>query len=303
MKKIQKTAIGYLLFLAVWTWGVFVGHYQWFPYSIGKEIKEFIAFSDDDTSVVEKLQSDFRGAPQRFLYEYKPSARSGMMEIKIPGLKNRRAQPLFRLSQDAPKGHRVLFGAFDFEETMWGAVLIDSSGKVVNTWHLSTDGLRLNKEPDIRKNMYGVDILSDGSVIFQMHEAGGGIVKVDYCGNEVWTLDGEFHHTASLTDESEFWTFGGLQSDFDPILTLIDANTGKVLRRIDMKNVRAANRNIHVFDLQRKENVKHAVHGNDIDPLPEHLVAAFPQFAPGDLLVSTCPEYSNFADEMHDGFA
>ncbi len=287
MKLFQKIAVGYLLFCAVLTWGVMIGHYKWFPFSVAKEIKDFIDYSaGDNISAFEKLLSDLGGTPHRFLFEYKSLATTGMMEMKISGLKDRRAQPLLRLSQDAPRGYRVLFGAFDFEDTLWGAVLIDSYGKVINTWRLSTDGLQLNSEPDIRKNMYGVDILTDGSVIFLMQEEGGGIVKVDYCGEVVWTLDGEFHHAVSLTGEGGFWTFAGSQGAFDHILALIDVNTGKVLKRIDMENVRAANPHTHIFDLQRQENVNHAVHGNDIDPLPKHLVAEFPQFARGDLLVS-----------------
>ncbi|MEE8512777.1 MAG: arylsulfotransferase family protein [Acidiferrobacterales bacterium] len=287
MKLFQKIAVGYLLFVAVLVLGVMIGQSMWLPFSVAREIKDFIDYSaGKDNSVFEKLQSDFGGTPHRFLYEYEPLAATGMLEMKIFGLKDRRAQPLLRLSQDAPRGYRVLFGAFDFEDTFWGAVLIDSNGKVINTWHLSTDGLPLSSEPDIRKNMYGVDILADGSVIFLMQEEGGGIIKIDYCGDIVWTLDGSYHHAVSLTGEGSFWTLEGSQGAFDPILALIDVNTGKVLKRIDMRNVRAANPDTHIFDLQRQKNADHAAHGNDIDPLPKHLVAEFPQFARGDLLIS-----------------
>jgi hypothetical protein len=289
LKIFQKIAIGYLVFLAVWSCGVFVGGYQWYPTSLGKEIQDFLAYSDDNTTVVEKLESDLGGNPWRFLHKYPPSYSPTMREMEIPSLRDRRLQPLVHLTANSPEGYRLLFGAFDFEETFWGAVLIDSEGKVVNTWHLSTDELRLNKEPDIRKNMYGVEILPDGSIIFLMQEDGGGIVKVDYCGREVWTIDGEFHHIVSLTEQNEFWTFEGLQTDFDPKLVLFDVKTGRMVRQIDMKEVRAANPHANIFDLQRTKNVElveHAVHSNDIDPLPQFLKADFPQFMAGDLLVS-----------------
>ena len=70
--------------------------------------------------------------------------------------------------------------------------------------------------------MYGVAILPDGSIIFNMQESSGGLVRVGYCGDRIWSLDGVFHHAVSLTDQGTFWTFEGFQSDFDHLLTLVD---------------------------------------------------------------------------------
>ncbi len=221
-----------MLFLAVLAWGVMIGKYEWFPYVILRSVNDFIRGSeDDDTSIFEKLESDRGGIAHRFIIPYQAGAKTGMVEMQIPGLKERRAKPLMRLTQDAPHGFRVVFGAFDFEETLWGALLIDPNGKVINTWRLSTDELPLSAEPNFRKNMYGVDILRDGSIIFLMQENGGGIVKVDYCGKTQWTIDGKFHHTISLTEDGNFWTFEGMQTDFDHVLALYDTETGKIVRR------------------------------------------------------------------------
>ncbi len=287
MKLFQKIAIGYVLFIAVLGWGVMIGKFQWFPYRIIEETKDFIAgYDDEDTGILEKLNSDFGRTPSRFIYPFPSLDKTGMVEFSVAGLRERRAVPLMRLTEDAPRGFRLLFGAFDFEDSFWGALLIDPDGKLLNRWLLSTDQLPLSTEPEYRKNMYGVDILPDGSIIFLMQETGGGIVKVDYCGKTMWTLNGVFHHTVSLTEDGKFWTFEGAQKDLDHILTLVDSATGKVVKRIDMKDVRQANPNTHIFDLQRELNVANAVHGNDIKPLPERLAADFPQFASGDLLVS-----------------
>jgi hypothetical protein len=134
--------------------------------------------------------------------------------------------------------------------------------------------------------MYGVDIREDGSVLFLMQEAGGGIVSVNWCGEKNWVLDGVFHHTITPGDDGTFWTFEGAQSDFDPILAQVEVETGQILRKIDMGEVRRANPHAHIFDLQRLPDVPDRTHGNDIEPLPKHLAPAFPGFEAGDLLVS-----------------
>ena len=205
MKLVQKIAVAYLLFCAILTLGILIGHYKWFPFGLAEEVIDFVEYSlGEETSIVQKLENDLGGRPHRFIYNRKSLDTTGMEEMSVPALKERRAPPRLFLSEDAPKGFRALFGAFDFEETLWGALLIDDIGKVVNTWQLSTDSLPMSSEPDVRKNMYGADIFPDGSVIFLMQEAGGGIVRVDYCGDVIWTIDGKFHHTVTPTEDGGF---------------------------------------------------------------------------------------------------
>lgn len=287
MKLFQKFAIGYLLFMAAGAWGVMVGKYEWFPYQVLQSISNFVrGYEGEDTSLWEKLMSDGANTPYRFIYHHPSIDKTAMTAMQIPGMRDRRAQPLMRLSKAAPRGYRAVFGAFDFEDAFWGAILIEPDGKVINTWHLSTGQMPGSTEPEYRKNMYGTAILPDGSIIFLMQEKGGGIVKVDYCSNILWTLDGLYHHVISLTDEGYFWTIEGKQTDLYHVLALVDAATGKVIRRINMKDVQTANPDISVFDLQREMNVSDAVHGNDIEALPGRLASDFPQFAKGDLLIS-----------------
>lgn len=287
MKIVQRIIAVYLIFMIAGAWGVMVGKYEWFPYkTIESVISFYNGYPGEDTTLIEKLMNDSGGIPRRFMFKFASLDKTGMQEVPVPGLKERRANPLMRLSPEAPKGYRMLFGAYDFEETMWGALLLDADGKLINTWHLSTDDLPLSTDPSFRKNMNGTAIHPDGSVIFLMADSGGGIVKVDYCGNKLWTLEGLYHHAISPTDDGHFWTFEGLMVDFDHILARVDTKTGKVVKRIDMKDVRYANPNVHIFDLQQQRNVIDRVHGNDIEQLPNRLAADFPQFVPGDLLIS-----------------
>lgn len=282
MRKIRKAAIWYLCFCLVFCLGIAAGRSSFI-----ENIWDFVGYSNGvQVGVADKLANDLGGTPFRFIYQYTPETAPDWKTLEIPGLNARRTQPLIRIADDAPRRYRVIVGAFDFEETLWGALLIDPEGKAVHTWHLSTDGLPGSSEPNYRKNLYGVNILPDGSIIFLMEDDAGGIVKVDYWGQVLWTLPGAFHHTVSLTDDGGFWTFGGKQADFDPVLTLVDAGTGKVRRTISMTDVRAANRLTHIFDLQQAEDVENSVHANAIEPLPLHLANTFPGFNPGDLLIS-----------------
>lgn len=50
--------------------------------------------------------------------------------------------------------------------------------------------------------------------------------------------------------------------------------------------MRRKNPDIHIFNLQRNDNVSDTSHGNDIDPLTSELAEDFPAFMPGSLLLS-----------------
>ena len=291
MNRIQRIAASYLLalclFLGGLSWGMAIGRYQVFPYEIVSEIAEFVRpDAYNDASPVGRLLSDLDVKPARYIFEYDTKSSATYDRLNVPGLRDRREKPRIRITNEAPPGYRVLFGAMDTAETFWGALLIDPDGKLAHTWSLSTDELAGSAEPAYRKTLYGVAVLPDGSIIFQMQPVGGGIVRVDYCSRPIWTIDGAFHHTVSLTDRGTFWTFEGEQTDPDHVLAEYRVDTGALVRRIDMADVRRANPTNHVFDLLRDQDALDPVHGNDIEPLPLQLRAQFPAFDPGDLLVS-----------------
>lgn len=287
MNRIQKAALLYLAFLAVLVWGIGIGRHRIFPYSLIQEVVAYTQGNDEIiTGAIGRIENDLDVKPARFIVGYPAAASESYRPLQLSGLRTRREPPRVYLAPDAPRKYRVVFGAFDFEASFWGAVLLDPDGKVVHVWHLSSDDLPLSKEPETRKVMYGVSLLRDGSIIFSMQEAAGGIVRTDACSRRVWSLDGSFHHVASATDQGTFWTFEGDQQDFDHLLDLVDLKSGRIIKKINMKDVRAANPEIRIFDLQKKEEVKDRVHGNDIDALPVGLAADFPQFEAGDVLVS-----------------
>lgn len=288
MSKLQKFALAYLLALAMLIWGYQIGRYEAFPYAVIAEVSAFVSGHPlgTDTTVMEKLAGNAGWAPVNFMWPYPETLPEAATEVAVPGLRSRRERPQMFMASDAREGFRALFGAMDFEEAFWGGLLFGPDGELLHQWRLSTEHLSANTEEDNRKNMSGVHLFPDGSVIFNLQEAGGGVVKVDGCSNILWNIEGQYHHSITPTDYGTFWTYEGGQEDFDHVLVEASVATGEVIRRIDMAAVRRRNPYLHIFDLQREENVADTSHGNDIDPLPQALADDFPAFAPGSLLLS-----------------
>ncbi len=278
LKLFQKFAAIFLVLMIIF---LVVGHLQ--------RDQSNVANIFDKTSLLGQIRNDLNIRPDRFIRDYPTPNLQEYKIIDLKGLKERRAQPRLRISDQAPRGYRIIFGAFDFEDgSFWGALLFNPDGKLIHQWHLTTEGLPQNSEPPFRKNMYGFDLLNDGSIIFLMQEQGGGIVKVDYCSDRQWSLDGSFHHAISLLENNDsFWTLAGSQHDFDPVITQVNTKDGRIIKAIDMKDVRERNQYPHIFDVGTGENVETVrTHPNAVNPLPKSLVKDFPQFEEGDLLIS-----------------
>lgn len=282
----------YLLALLFFVWGYAVARYQAFPWTIINGIEQNIhAFvegdQDDKTTIAQRLRNDLNIVPERQMRQYVASQPERYDEVALDRRRQRRESPRLWMSTSAPEQYRIIAGAFDFDDAMWGAILLDPAGNVVHQWHMNGERAELTDQPDVLKNLYGLGFFPDGSAAFTMQERSGGLIKVDVCSNIEWTRSGVFHHVAAPTeDQSAFWTFGGTQQDLHPTLLLIDAATGNTVREIDMAEVERANPDVLIFNLTRKKDTPHATHPNDIEPLPSVLADVHPKFSAGDLLLS-----------------
>jgi Arylsulfotransferase (ASST) len=300
MNKAQKFALLYLVVVLVLVYGYAVGRFQVFPHEhIEPLVKNFQDFSAGDplekkTSVAEKLLNDLGFSFERVRYDYPAIAAAGASLREHKNLGKRDEPVLVYVRPDHAEGYRVIVGALNLADKLWGALLIDSEGEILHTWSLSTEHLPTNEMADQLKNLYGVHVFPDGSVIFVMHEAGGGIVKVDACSKPVWGLEGSFHHSITPDERGNIWAFIGSQVTYDQDMVLVSGDTGEILKEIDMTAVRDANPHLHIWDLQNPQFANRAglkkqgnmTHGNDIDPLPSNLVHAFPGFEADDLAIS-----------------
>jgi hypothetical protein len=147
--------------------------------------------------------------------------------------------------------------------------------------------------------------LPDGSVVLNF--AYGGLVKLDRCGNIVWKLARQSHHSVELAEGGGFWVPGlryypeGTQSPFPQFQTPFNVNTimkvsndGKVLKEISvpklfydngLEAVLTANRILTYF-VRPVHQGGEIVHLNKIGELPSAIAEDFPMFEAGDLLLS-----------------
>ncbi|CAA0111813.1 Uncharacterised protein [Halioglobus japonicus] len=296
MNTVQKIAVAYLLGMALLVLGFAVGEYKIFPYHYIAQLRDFIEWKPEAAKEMptrEKLLSQLGFADALFVYNAGiPGAiRKKTHTLTLPDANSTRDNPNMYIEPGQAAGYRAVFGAMDFNDSFWGGILIGPDAEVIHTWKLSTDHLPLSTKPDQGKNMYGLALLPDGSVIYTMGEDGGGIVRVDACSNIVWNLEGLYHHTVSMSEHNDyFWTWEGVHTATHPKVLKVDAATGEVLQTIDMEEVMLNNDAIHLFDIRQnarnQKDIFDVSHANDIDELTVAQAKDFPAFKPGDLLMS-----------------
>ncbi len=205
---------------------------------------------------------------------------------------------VMRVDREAARpGWRMLAGAFELHGKVRNAALLISPGfEVVHAWPLTeqkTDGK--SPQPPYRKFVHGIEMLDDASLIFT-YDNSVSLQRIDVCARQVWAQGGNFHHSVTLDAAGEtVWTFG----DYD-LFKQVDVETGETVREFTARDIIAANPDIDPFGARMKhedrpnknpridpgEWMDDPLHFNDVDPLPAALAPAFPQFEPGDLLVS-----------------
>lgn len=193
--------------------------------------------------------------------------------------------------------------------------LIRRDGTIVARWPVSfseifpdTSHLKYPPITDWNIDTHGALVLPDGSVVFNFEY--GGLVKLDRCGNVVWKLARQSHHSVELAEDGGFWVPGrrflpaGSESPFPNVQTPFNENTimkvskdGKVLKEISvpklfydngLEAVLTSNRVGNNFARRYRSFGREIVHLNKIVELPSDIAEDFPAFEIGDLLLSLC---------------
>lgn len=194
----------------------------------------------------------------------------------------------------------------------FGAWVIDQDGTVRHRWR-GTYSEIFGTAPQLKWQArdstiawHGSYLYPDGSIVFNFQDNnfpyGSGLVKLDKDSNVVWKLDRNTHHDVSVDDDGNIWVpaqhyrpdgipgFGNLKPWYYEDTILKVSPDGKVLDEIsvlealrDWPGLTSVTYNEDI-DLEIRSN--DPTHLNNIEPLPRSLAAAFPQFAPGDLLLS-----------------
>lgn len=249
------------------------------------------AFEKDEATgvgFIGKFRNDWGFYPERFLHaDHKPPP-GRFRPVEAPFAERRTARPLVYSRDKERNDAFVIVGAFEFEEGLHGALLIDRKGEVLHRWPIPPGAARRGVfREDYRVFPHGFALARDGSAVVAF-DNGERLIRIDACGRLLWRRNGGFHHVAVADPEraDEAWAF---RVDAPMRFALA---TGEEIEGFRMPRVEAANPELDLFGVRQKDAYDESVaasdpvHFNDVDPLPAALAPAFPMFSAGDLLVS-----------------
>ena len=291
----QRVALTYLGTILIAVWGYGIGKYRWWPHSLIQEIGEFVEGDPEEvkTTVLQKLQNDFGGEPHRKLVKYradKVHPERVYQTLQLPRKKIRRAHPLVFMKDQATRGLRFIYGSFDNQEGINGALLLSPEGQLLWEWIVHERGVSWKQAAtEERKFPHGVLVGADGSLTFSF-DNGVSLQKFDRCSRKIWATKSRVDHSLNLSPDGRIW--GVVSPDK---LAVFNAKTGKILKVVSMKRWIKKNPDIDPLGLRQIDyNNKSRWsgrgggywHPNDAEPLPKAYAKAFPQFEAGDLLIS-----------------
>jgi len=183
-------------------------------------------------------------------------------------------------------GDRLVAGLMPSRSTLFAALLLAPDGRELHAWPVDYAALAPGHLKPQNVLLHGLQPMPDGSLVVAF-DAGDVLARIEACGATRWATRGGFHHAVTLADDGTLWTL------LDDAIAQVDAATGAVLRVIDIRKDLVDGKRLQgVFAIRTDERqdapawVGDPFHINDVEPLPAALAAAFPMFAPGDLLVS-----------------
>jgi Arylsulfotransferase (ASST) len=195
-----------------------------------------------------------------------------------------------------------------------GLRLIDMDGKILHEWNMSYEDIWRDQErpvdrihDDWKTEIHGALLYPNGDVVFNYE--GAGLVKVSRCAQPIWRLSHRTHHSIFRDSDGNLWVPGFRRYEeaqerwpllWAPIrddLIFKISPEGQILREISLLDVIYNSNEEAILFADRSWGVGHnrdrrapiradITHLNDIEVLDPAAAAAFPLFAPGDLLVS-----------------
>lgn len=293
---IRNLAILWLVFLGAFVFGAVTIAWKTWPFGMLQSAWHFVRGDEGETTTLtQKLKNDFGMRPARHIVnsERKVPIPDHYGELEGLDLKERRLNPVVWLSEDAPRGYRLIYGTFDFEDALHGAVLLDPEGAVAHHWLVRQDDADYAERQDENVYPHGMEILPDGSLIVAF-DGGSSLTRYGYCGEQQWRTKGAYHHSVTLADEETLWTWGNPFGRLgkNEYMIKIDVEDGAVLQHMLLDDVWKANPAIDPFALKQHDKADMSrwlfdrFHANDVDPLPAKFAEHYPQFEVGDLMIS-----------------
>lgn len=310
MKYLSIFAGIFLLTLFFFTWGFIAAEHEKFPWElikpVDKEISAFIKGGEARQGAMDRLKHDLGIRPERMLEDLWKNKERDYSSAETKGLKQRRDDPLLFMDENRafPPGYIIIWGAFDFEQSLYGAILIDENGRVIHKWIPDPDAFR--QEIDKRSHEeqgrgdeikyktpkdlpQGFSVFPDGSVVFNDGDPGNGMQRIDFCSEPLWVKLGSFNHSITKQQNDQaLWTIEG---DSVNRLHKIDADTGKTKDIIEISGIMKSNPEDDILSLRYDDLdnrwLNDRWHFNDAEALPARYADSFEDFNTGDLLLSS----------------
>ena len=291
----QKYLIVYLFISGAIILGYCIGRFQLWPSAAIDNIIEFIEGHPEsaDSTTIQKLSNDLDIEPHLKLVEYSAETNHPERDYKkvfLANSKSRRVSPLIFLHPDRTPSLRLIFGSFDHNDSINGALLLSDDGDVIWEWIVHERLIQSKRlQSEMRKFPHGILVMNDGSLVFSF-DGGVSLQRFDRCSNQIWASNSRVDHSLYFGPQGQIW--GVMSPDrvrvFNPL-------NGNLINDLPMKkwvhrNPSVDPLGVRQFDYDDKStwinNGGGYWHPNDAEPLPEHLADAFPQFEVGDLLMS-----------------
>ena len=184
---------------------------------------------------------------------------------------------------------------------LYAAWLYDNTGTRRHTWLIDYFAFDPDGPSNGADNPHPFQVLPDGSVIAGF-DKGDVMVRLDVCGEPIWTKSGIYHHALSQAEDGSFWVWRGdgtAYGDYN-YLENFDAETGKKIRELALIEdiIKPMESSAVVFGVRPDypfrrferdpvdEDGPELFHPNDVEALGADLAHMFPMFEAGDLLLS-----------------
>ncbi len=255
-------------------YGLVVGAYEIWPHHQIKAMKEGIA-----------------------LFLETGSFSTGGHLIYVPEYASR-DRILIRSPESMINGYFAIMG-YDHEAGSFAVWLIDETGRERHIWPIDYQTIDSSGPSTGSDSPHGMKVLKDGSVLVNF-DHGDAMARLDGCGKPIWIKDGVFHHSFDQAEDGSFWTWEGINTPHahHQYLVNFDPDTGKTIRSLSLIDdfilkspLNALNFSIpegfEFLSFDHNPNPEQDIfHPNDIEELTSDLAVHFPQFSPGDLLIS-----------------
>jgi hypothetical protein len=211
-------------------------------------------------------------------------------------------------------GALVLMAGFFDEENQ--VRLVARDGTVVKKWsldyfeHFPDEASRACElESPLRVDTHGALLTPQGEVVVNYEYCG--TVKLDQCGELLWSIDGRTHHSLVLAEAGGYWILGRDQwlarRNPDRVPQIMDPGPDQLVLEDTILRVDEDGEvleEISIPELMRDDGLEayltadgmsfrfsredpwELVHANKVAELPSEIADAYPMFAAGDLVVS-----------------